>query len=196
MKSLPQITRRSFITSTGLAAASLALRPVSGGQSQSPILDASTLPPFVDPLPIPAIAQRAGTRPDPDNPKQQIPFYRMPIAETTTKVHRDLPPTRMWTIGGSFPGLTLESPIAQGMIVEWQNRLPSRHLFTIDHSLHGAEKTTPDVRAVVHLHGGRTPPASDGYPEEWTLPGQLTNLPLPFAPTRRDALLPRPHHGH
>ena len=85
----------------------------------------------------------------------------------------------MWTIGGSFPGLTLESPIAQGMIVEWQNRLPSRHLFTIDHSLHGAEKTVPDVRAVIHLHGGRTPAASDGYPDDWTLPGRSQTCHYP-----------------
>jgi spore coat protein A len=175
LKFPPQITRRRFVASTGLALAGLSLRADSsqnGPDTKSPLLDASTLAPFVDPLPIPAVARPAGTRPDPDDPKKQIPFYRMPIAETTVKVHRDLPPTRMWTIGGSFPGLTLESPIAQGMIVEWQNKLPTRHIFTIDHTLHGAEKTTPDVRAVVHLHGGRTPAASDGYPEEWTVPGK------------------------
>jgi len=77
----------------------------------------------------------------------------------------------MWTIGGTFPGPTLESPIAQGMIVEWQNRLPARHLFAIDHTLHGAGRNLPDVRAVIHLHGGRTRAASDGYPESWTVPG-------------------------
>jgi spore coat protein A len=182
LKSLPQITRRTFVASTGLALAGFSLRTASAetkANSQSPILDASTLAPFVDPMPVPAMAQPAGTRPDPDNPKQKIPFYRLPIAETPIKLHRDLPPTRMWTIGGSFPGLTLESPIAQGMIVEWQNRLPSRHLFTIDHSLHGAEKTIPDVRAVIHLHGGRTPAASDGYPEEWTLPGRSQTCHYP-----------------
>jgi spore coat protein A, manganese oxidase len=134
-------------------------------------LDAFTLAPFVDPLPIPAVAQPAGTRPSPDDPKQRIPYYRIPIAETSIKIHRDLPPTHMWTIGGTFPGPTLETPIARGMIVEWQNSLPSRHLFPIDHSLHGAGRDIPDVRAVIHLHGGRTPAASDGYPEDWTLPG-------------------------
>jgi spore coat protein A, manganese oxidase len=130
-------------------------------------------------LPIPAVAKPAGTRPDPDDPKQQIPYYRLPIAETTVKVHRDLPPSFMWTIGGSFPGPTLETPIARGMIVEWQNQLPRRHLFAIDHAIHGAEKTIPDVRAVVHLHGGRTPAASDGYPEDWTLPGHSQTCHYP-----------------
>jgi len=103
----------------------------------------------------------------------------MPIAETMQKVHRDLPPTRMWTIGGSFPGPTLETPIARGMIVEWQNRLPAQHLFAIDHAIHGAGKDVPDVRAVVHLHGGRTPADSDGYPEEWTLPGKSQTCHYP-----------------
>ena len=59
------------------------------------------------------------------------------------------------------------------MIVEWQNQLPSRHIFAIDHALHGAGKDVPDVRAVIHLHGGRTPAASsDGYPEDWVIPGK------------------------
>jgi FtsP/CotA-like multicopper oxidase with cupredoxin domain len=186
------ITRRRFVTAAGLAAADIALHSRLSAQSpaqnpvaqipvqpKAPILDASALAPFVDPLPIPAIAQPAGTRPDPDDPKQQISFYRMPIRETLVKVHRDLPPTRMWTIGGSFPGPTLETPIARGMIVEWQNQLPKTHLFAIDHSLHGAEKTTPEVRAVIHLHGGRTPPASDGYPEDWTLPGHAQTCHYP-----------------
>ena len=149
----------------------MALRAQAKVQPRAPILDPSTLAPFVDPLPIPAIAQPAGIRSSPDDSKQQIPFYRLPIAESTVKVHRDLPPTRMWTIGGSFPGPTLKTGIAEGMIVEWQNRLPARHIFPIDHSLHGAGRDTPEVRAVIHLHGGRTPAASDGYPEEWTLPG-------------------------
>ena len=30
----------------------------------------------------------------------------------------------------------------------------------------------PAVRAVVHLHGANVPPESDGYPEDWTIPGQ------------------------
>jgi spore coat protein A, manganese oxidase len=141
-------------------------------EAKAPMLDPSTLQPFVDPLTIPAVAKPSGTRTDPFDPKQKIPFYQLSIAQTLEKLHRDLPPTRMWTIGGTFPGPTLDSPIARGMIVEWQNRLPAQHLFPIDHSLHGAGTDVPDVRAVVHLHGGRTPAASDGFPEDWTVPGK------------------------
>ncbi len=155
-----------------MAAAGFALHPPLRAETHAPALDPSKLDPFVDPLPIPPLAQPAGLRPSPDHPKQQIPFYRMPIRETAVKVHRDLPPTRMWTIGGTFPGPTLDVAIAQGMIVEWENQLPLRHIFPIDHALHGAEKSLPEVRAVVHLHGGRTPAASDGYPEDWVVPGK------------------------
>jgi spore coat protein A, manganese oxidase len=152
--------------------ANAALQPQLPAEAQAPILDPSKLEPFVDPLPIPPLARPTGTHPSPDDPKVQIPYYRVPIREALVKVHRDLPPTPMWTMGGSFPGPTIETATGKGMIVEWENRLPSRHFLPIDHSLHGAGKDLPEVRAVVHLHGGRTPPDSDGYPESWVVPGK------------------------
>ena len=149
-------------------------------------LDPSTLKAFVDPLPIPAIAQAAGMRANPENSKEQVPYYRIAMREAVMKVHRDLPPTKMWTLGGSFPGPTLETQIAKGMIVEWANELPAKHFLPIDHSLHGAEKSLPEVRGVVHLHGGRTPPESDGYPEEWVVPGKSQTC---FYPSSQHAAL-------
>jgi spore coat protein A len=149
-------------------------------------IDISTLQPFADTLPVPAIAQPAGIRPHPENTKIQIPYYRILMRETMTKIHRDLRPTRMWTIGGTFPGPTIEAPVAQGMIVEWVNQLPTKHFLPIDHTLHGAEKDLPEVRSVIHLHGGRTPAASDGYPEDWTVPGQSQ---LCFYPCQQHAAL-------
>ena len=149
--------------------------------SKATSLDPSTLPAFVDPLPVPAVAHAAGTRPNPDDSKEQIPYYRMAMREATVKVHRDLPPTKMWTLGGSFPGPTLETQSAKGMIVEWANELPAKHFLTIDHSLHGAGKDVPEVRGVVHLHGGRTPPESDGYPEDWVVPGKSQTCYYPSA---------------
>ncbi len=50
--------------------------------------------------------------------------------------------------------------------------LPPQHFLPIDHTLHGAEADKPEVRTVVHLHGGRNSPESDGYPEHWFVPGQ------------------------
>jgi len=37
---------------------------------------------------------------------------------------------------------------------------------------------------VVHLHGGRTPPESDGYPEKWIVPGQSAKY---YYPNKQDA---------
>jgi spore coat protein A len=165
------ITRRKFVAGSGLVLAdSVVRRSVAASNAES--LDPSTLPAFVDPLPIPAIARPDGRRANPDDPKEQVPYYRIAMRDARVKVHRDLPPTRMWTLGGSFPGPTLETQIAKGMIVEWANELPARHFLPIDHSLHGAGRDVPEVRGVIHLHGGRTPPESDGYPEEWVVPGK------------------------
>ena len=56
----------------------------------------------------------------------------------------------------------------------------------IDHSIHGAGSGTPDVRTIIHLHGGRVPPESDGYPENWYTPGKSV---LSFYPNQQDATM-------
>jgi spore coat protein A len=43
---------------------------------------------------------------------------------------------------------------------------------------------TPPTRIVTHLHGGRTPSLSDGYPEDWFGPGHSK---LDFYPNHQDA---------
>ncbi len=87
----------------------------------------------------------------------------------------------MWTIGGIIPRANPRIPRRprHDRRVAEPSARPA-HLLPIDHALHGAEKTLPDVRAVVHLHGGRTPAASDGYPEDWTLPGHSQTCHYPF----------------
>ena len=50
----------------------------------------------------------------------------------------------------------------------------------------GAEKDQPEVRTVVHLHGAKVPPASDGYPEDWYVPGASR---VYHYPNRQDAAL-------
>lgn len=170
-----------FLRNGTLAAAGMAM-PIDLPHAQpATALDPSTLAPFVDPLVIPAVAAPRGTRPDPTNPHEQLPYYQIPLREIRVKVHRDLPATRMWSFGESFPGPTIETHSGRGIIVDWINQLPSKHFLPIDHSLHGAERSVPGVRAVVHLHGGRTPPESDGYPENWTIPGQSQTCFYPCA---------------
>ncbi len=70
----------------------------------STALDPNTLTPFVDALPIPRVVKSSGSRPDPEDREQDLPFYRVAMEEIHQKVHRDLPPTRMWGFNGSFAG--------------------------------------------------------------------------------------------
>jgi spore coat protein A, manganese oxidase len=182
------ISRRSFLERAAALAATLTLKRSSLADitHYATPLDTGTLRPWVDPLPIPQIARNSGLRPDPDDPSRQLPFYRMAMRELHAKIHRDLPPTRVWGFNNSSPGPIFETRSGQGLLVEWANELPQQHFLPIDHTLHGAESGKPDVRSVIHLHGGKTPPASDGYPEDWYTPGQSR---VYHYPNRQDAAL-------
>lgn len=81
-------------------------------------------------------------------------------------------PTRHWGYGALSPGPTFETRSGQGLLVEWVNELSDTHFLPIDHSIHGAEASNPDVRTVVHLHGAKALPESDGYPDNWYAPGK------------------------
>jgi spore coat protein A, manganese oxidase len=142
-------------------------------------LDLERLEKFVDPLPIPSVAQASGKRPDPEHPAALLPFYRMPMSQVVQKIHRDVSPTRCWGIHGSSPGPTIESRSGEGFLVEWANNLPKQHFLPIDHNVHGAEKDKPDVRVVTHMHGAKAPEKSDGYPEDWYAPGKSATYHYP-----------------
>ncbi|MFB7513190.1 multicopper oxidase family protein [Streptomyces sp. NPDC056144] len=58
--------------------------------------------------------------------------------------------TPAWTYGGTFPGPTIVSRSGRRTVVRHRNEL--------------------DLPTVVHLHGGHTPAASDGYPTSLILP--------------------------
>jgi spore coat protein A len=58
--------------------------------------------------------------------------------------------TAIWGYGGTFPGPTIETTRGRTAVVSHRNLLP--------------------VPTVVHLHGGRTPPESDGYPIDFLYP--------------------------
>ena len=73
----------------------------------------------------------------------------------------------------------MEARQGQPIRVEWANQLPERHFLPIDHKLCGAERDHPEVRTVVHLHGGRVPPESDGYPESWYSSGKSATYLYP-----------------
>ena len=176
------MTRREFL----YAGFANALLLKQGAVSAKALLDPNRLPKFVDCLPVPAQAQRSGLRPDPQHPENQIPYYRLRMSATATKVHRDLPPTHMWGFESEFPGPTIEARQSEPLWIEWFNDLPREHFLPIDHSIHGSGFDVPAVRTVIHLHGGRVPPESDGYPEHWFQPGGSS---LHFYPNIQDATM-------
>jgi spore coat protein A len=120
---------------------------------------------FVDRMPILPVAQPSGRF-------KWATTYEVKMTEVAQKLHRDLPPTKVWTYNGVYPGPTFEVLRDERVAVNWVNDLPTQHLFAVDPTIHGAERTVPAVRAVVHLHGANVPPESDGYPEDWITPGQ------------------------
>jgi spore coat protein A len=143
-------------------------------------LNVSTLATFVDPLPIPAVARSSEMRSLPASPNTKLPYYRFAAQPVEVKIHRDLKPTRMWSFGPSVPGPTLEMRSGEDVLVEWANELPLHHFLPIDYRLHGAEGN-PEVRIVSHLHGAHVPSDSDGFPENWFVPGKsvLYHYPNP-----------------
>jgi spore coat protein A, manganese oxidase len=185
------ITRRKFLQSTALAAA---LASGKRGWTQvfthpphiPAAIDVDTLAQFVDALPLPAIARQQGSRSSPIDAKQKVPFYRLTAQPIRSKVHRDLPPTQLWSFGPSTPGPTIETRSGEPLLVEWVNALPTEHFLPIDHTIHGAEPDKAAVRTVVHLHGAKTGPESDGYPEDWVVPGKSS---LYYYPNQQDAAM-------
>ena len=181
-----QTTRRRFLQQlswlmTGVAAsrADIGDHATSFAGTRELLLDTSALVRFVDPLPIPAVMKPAELRASPTDPTARVPYYRIAMRQFRAKVHRDVPATFLWGYDGTCPGPTIEARSGQPLLVEWSNELPNRHLLPIDYTLHGSEMGKPEVRTVVHLHGGRTPPESDGYPEHWFVPGQSATYYYP-----------------
>jgi spore coat protein A, manganese oxidase len=185
LKEIPSLlrnTRRDFLQQLS----SLMIATGARGHSMPPtaaptaeLLNTSSLARFVDSLPIPPVAKPNGLRQSPENSALRIPHYRIAMRQFQAKVHRDVPPTTFWGYNASCPGPTIEVRSGDAVLVEWSNELPSPHFLPIDHSLHGAEADKPQVRTVVHLHGGRTGPKSDGYPEDWFVPGQTATCHYP-----------------
>ncbi len=135
------------------------------------------LTPFVDALPIPAIAQPVSGQ------VGGAAHYVIPMTEFTHRLHRDLPLTRVWGYGGTFPGPTIEARRGMPVTVEWvnnlrdaQGNLRTTHPLMIDECLHGPDMTGQVPLTVVHLHGAHTSAASDGYPENAFPPGQSSGL--------------------
>ena len=76
-------------------------------------------------------------------------YYELTQREGRAKILPGLD-TTVWGYDGSFPGPTIEAQSGRRVVVLQRNELPAP--------------------TVVHLHGGVTPPESDGYPTDLILP--------------------------
>ena len=132
------------------------------------------LEPFVDALPIPAVAQPVTGSPG------GAATYEIAMRQVTQQLHRDLPPSTVWGYGdgpsgATYPGPTIEATANEQVTVTWINDItddmgqPLQHYFTVDTCPHGANDQS--ARTVVHLHGAHAPAEFDGYPEDTFLPG-------------------------
>jgi spore coat protein A len=138
--------------------ASMAASPAEHGPIASlPPRHKPVLPSYVDPLPIPPVIRLS---------QNGMPV-QIRMREFHQKVHRDLPPTKLWGYNGMWPGPTFEVRKGQPLSVEWINQLPTKHFLPIDTTIHGSEEGVPQVRTVVHVHGAQVLPDSDGYPDAW-----------------------------
>jgi spore coat protein A, manganese oxidase len=143
-----RLSRRGFLGALGVSAlgvtsiGSLVL-PGSADQTAELLRSTVKLPePFTVPLPVPPVAKPVRTDAAGD-------YYQITQRESLVEI---LPGLRTPILGydGIFPGPTVVSRRDRRTVVNHRNELR--------------------VPTAVHLHGGHTPAASDGYPTDLVLP--------------------------
>jgi FtsP/CotA-like multicopper oxidase with cupredoxin domain len=142
---------------------------------------------FLDPLHIPPVISVPA-----DRPHQPL---HMTMRPASVRLHSQLPPTRVWTYDGSFPGPTIEVRSGQAVHAVWENALTGTFPVsavtvpvasaTAGPGRDGAEPSA-DVAAlppwtVVHLHGARTNAWNDGWTENAARQDSLQRSEYPNA---------------
>lgn len=165
----PMMSRRRLLgAAAGVAGIGITGAPAAraqggpGSVDPSPLLFHSPdLQPYVDALPRPEVL--SGESPE--------------LAARTGihRFHRDLPPTMTLGYGNAgYLGPTIEAQSGVRTTLTYLNEIAAHpHARDIDTSLHGlGESVRTHVPTALHLHCGVTEPASDGHPEQLSLPGQ------------------------
>jgi spore coat protein A, manganese oxidase len=151
-------TRKEFLKLGLVGGAGLALS--SGTSAASPWARARTtgnllrskaqLPkPFTLPLLVPPVLKPVRTDSWARGARAPTKYYEITHKEGKAEILPGLT-TTLWGYDGIFPGPTIESRSGRKIVVRYHNELP--------------------VPVTTHLHGGRTPPGSDGYPTDLILP--------------------------
>ncbi|HWZ01025.1 MAG TPA: hypothetical protein VNX17_08095, partial [Edaphobacter sp.] len=174
---LQQTSALSLLYGTQRALSQMAMKPMQSPRpnapgKSSPMLHTLELPPFVDSLPLPETVK--GTL------QHGYRSLTISMQEVHAKVHRDVPPTRMWSYGPKALAPLIEARCGEPLQISWVNNLPAKHFLPVDHSLHGCGVDVPEVRTTAHLHGGKTPSKDDGYPEDWFTAGHSRTCTYPL----------------
>jgi spore coat protein A, manganese oxidase len=153
-----RMTRRQILNFGIAGAASLALGGCSisfGEGDQIGRLARSAVPlpePFGVPLPVPPVLELMRREDGAD-------VYEIVQQERRAEILPGLT-TPIWGYNGIFPGPTIEARRDRTVVVRQRNELP--------------------VPVSVHLHGGVTPPESDGYPTDLIVPGGTKEYVYPL----------------
>eukprot|EP00056_Hartaetosiga_gracilis_P008323 m.118539 g.118539 ORF g.118539 m.118539 type:complete len:958 (+) comp12898_c0_seq4:102-2975(+) len=141
---------------------------------------ALTLLPFVDRLPMPALAQPDNGRPG------STATYTITMDQVRQKLHRDLPPTVLWGYNNMFPGPTIETWSGDPITVTWinnlrdgQGQLRKSHYLHVDQCLHGPNFSKDVPMVEPHVHGGKMPAPVDGHPDYEFPPGASSTRVYP-----------------
>lgn len=138
-------TRRDALRIAGLAGTGPLINSACGQARPEPRLLASFahLPEaFAIDLPIPPVLKPVRSDASSD-------YFELTAQPATAHMLPGLS-TEIWGYGGIFPGPTIEVRAGRAASVRVRNRLP--------------------VPIVNHLHGGKVPSASDGYPTDFIMP--------------------------
>lgn len=169
------VSRRRFLKES-LAAGAAAYVLSSNGKllAKDPPKSPPTRP-FVTELPIAPIATPVAQLDPPPSvlrnpflnafPPQE--FYEFHEREAPHSFHPDLPEASIWGFNGILPGPTIPARLNRPILVRIFNDLPTRSLGF------GSPET------ITHLHGGRTPAESDGFPADYYPPGQFKDFHYP-----------------
>ncbi|MGP3917025.1 multicopper oxidase family protein [Nonomuraea sp. 10N515B] len=150
-------TRRDALRLLGLGAVAVAAVPgcslLAGTPQPQLLASAAPLPkPYAVPLPVPEVAKPVRSAGGAD-------FYELTEQAADVEVLPGLR-TQIWGYSGKFPGPTIEARSGRKTVVKLINQL-------------GAP-------TVLHLHGGHTPPESDGFPTDLVAPGAAREYVFPL----------------
>ncbi len=127
------------------------------------------LTPFIQPLPIPPIAQPVASLDPPPDPNfhqryndfPPVNLYEVHIVQSEWQFHPDLPPSTVWGFNGYPMGETYVANYGEPFLIRYYNDLPENG--------DGTGFGKPEV--TIHLHNAHTASESDGNPNNFFPPG-------------------------